>query len=84
MTKVLSNCCAYLEETLNHLKCIKLKDNLGGTVAEWFATILLDADQLYYDVAFNTDHLGYITHKFENNSDPRFHLRSTHKYNEVK
>ena len=34
MTKVLSNCCAYLEETLNHLKCIKLKDNLGGTVAE--------------------------------------------------
>ena len=45
---------------------------------------MLDAYFLDSGGYFNTKHLSYITHIFENTYDPRFHLWATQKYKEVK
>ena len=47
------------------------------------AAILLDAEGLESSGAFNPEHLGYITHIFEDNSDSRFLLWDIQKYKEV-
>ena len=44
---------------------------------------MVDAGRLESDRAFNPEHLGYITHIFEDNSESRFRLWAIHKYNEV-
>ena len=38
---------------------------------------------LYFDGGLNTEHLVYITHIFQDNSDSRFCLWKVHKYTEV-
>ena len=80
VNKVISDYYASLEETLEHLKCIKLKYLLGDNVAEFCASILVDAESLESDVNFKNAYFGYITHIFKNTYDPRFHLWATHKY----
>ena len=84
MNTVISNYYASLEENLNHLKCLKLKDHLVVDLVEVRAEILVDAECLDSAGDFNPEHLGYITHIFENISDHILHIRSTHKYKEVK
>ena len=72
-----------LEETLNHLKCLKIKDHTGENVAECFASILGYAKIIDSAGSSKPDNLAYITHIFENNYDPRFHLWETHKNKDV-
>ena len=83
-TAVLSNYYASLEDTLNHLKCLKLKDLLRDNVEECYAEILVDAKQLESAISIKPEHIGYTTNIFKSTSDPRFHIRETHKYKEVK
>ena len=75
--------CASLVETMNHLKSLKLKCRPGDTVEDWCSTILVGAERLESLVDFNTNHLVYITHIFENSFDPIFNLWETRKYKEV-
>ena len=84
MTTVLSNYYDYLEENLNHLKCLKLKNNLGENVAECCAAILVDDERFESDGDFNLKHLRHIIQTFENTSDTRFHLWANQEYKEVK
>ena len=44
---------------------------------------MVDAERLESAGSFKPDHLGYITHTFEDTSDPRFHLWAIKKYKEV-
>ena len=44
MTTVISNSCASLVETLNHMKSLKLKDFLGENVSDFCDTILVDSE----------------------------------------
>ena len=63
-----------LEETLNHMKSLKLKSYPGENVADCCTAILVHAERLESSGAFKPDHLGYITHIFEDSSDSRFRL----------
>ena len=83
MTTVLSNYYDSLVDTLNHIKSLKLKDHPGGNVKDCCNEILVDADHLGSARAFKPTHLGYITRIFEDTSDSRFHIWSTHNYKEV-
>ena len=47
-----------LEETINHMKSLKLKSYPGENVTDFCAAILVDAERLDSSGAFNTDHLG--------------------------
>ena len=44
---------------------------------------MVDSEHLESDGAFKPEHLGYITHIFEDTSDSRFRLWDIQKYNEV-
>ena len=68
---------------MEHMNNIKLKYRLGENVADCCASILVDAECLESDGAFNPKHLGCIIHIFEDTSDSRFRLWATHKYKEV-
>ena len=83
MNKVILYTYSYLEETLNHVKCLKLKDHLEENSTYFCAAILVYAERLEGSEDFKNEHHGYITRIFENNSDPRFHRWETHKYKEV-
>ena len=72
-----------MEETLNHIKSLKLKICPGENVIYCCAAVLVDYQRLESAGAFKPDHLGYITHIFEYTSDSRFHLWAIHKYKEV-
>ena len=62
---------------------LKLKSYLGENFTDSCAAILVDAECLESNRAFNTEHLGYITHIFENTSDSRFLLWVIQKYKET-
>ena len=62
------------EETLNHMKSIKMKSYPGENVTDYCAAILVDAERLESAGAFKPEHLGYIIRFFEDTSDSRFRL----------
>ena len=74
MTTFLSDSHDTLEETLTHMKSLKLKSYPGENVTDFCAAILVDAERLDSDGAFKPEHLGYITCIFEDTSDSRFRL----------
>ena len=76
MTTFLSDSYDALEETLTHMKSLKLKSYPGENITDFCAEIWVDAERLESAGAFNPDHLGYITCIFEDTSDSRFHLRN--------
>ena len=61
----------------------KLKSYPGDNVTYCCASILVDAERLESAGAFKPEHLGYITHIFEDTSDSRFRLWDIQKYKEV-
>ena len=65
MTTFLSDSYDALEETLNHMKILKLKSYPGENVSDFCAEILVDAERLDSSGAFKTNHLGCITCIFE-------------------
>ena len=83
MTIFLSDSYYALEETLNHMKILKLESYLGENVIDCCAEILVDAECLESDRAFNNEHLGCTTCILEVTFDSRFHLLAIHKYKEV-
>ena len=83
MTTFLSDSYDALEETLNHMKSLKLKSYPGENVTDCCAAILVDAERLESAGAFKPEHLGYITHIFEDTSDSRFRLWAIQKYKKV-
>ena len=72
-----------LEETLTHMKSLKLNIYPGENVTDCCAAILVDSKRLDSSGAFKPEHLGYITCIFEDTSDSRFHMWDIHKYKEV-
>ena len=83
MTTFISDSYDALEETLTHMKSLKLKRYTEENVTDWCAGILVDAERLESARAFKPEHLGYITHIFEDTSDSRFRLLDIQKYKEV-
>ena len=83
MTKFLYDSYDALEETLNHMKSLKLKSYPGENVTDFCAAILVDAERLESAGAFKPEHLGYIIHIFEDTSDSRFRLWTIQKYKQV-
>ena len=73
-TKIIYNYYDDLESNLNLLKSKKLKSYAGENAEYFCAVILFDAEHLESDGAFNTDHLGYINHIFEDTSYYRCHI----------
>ena len=65
------------------MNSLKLKIHPGENVTNCCAEILVDADRLESAGAFKPDHLGYITHIFEDTSDSRFCLLDIQKYKQV-
>ena len=82
MTTFISDSYDALEETLTHMKSLRLKSYIGENVTDLCAEILVDADRLESAGAFKTEHLGYITSIFKDTSDSIFRLWAIHKYNE--
>ena len=74
MTTFLSDSYDTLEETINHMKSLKLKSYPGENVTDCCAEILVDAERLESSRAFKPEHLGYITNIFEDTSDSIFRL----------
>ena len=79
MTKFLSDSYDALEETITHMKSLKLKIYPGENVTYFYAEILVDADLLDSAGTFKTEHLGYITRIFEDASESIFILWDIHK-----
>ena len=65
MTTFLSDSYDALEETLNHMKSLKLKNYPGENVTDCCAAILVDAERLESAGDFKPEHIGYTTHIFE-------------------
>ena len=63
-----------LEETLTHMKSLKLKTYTGDNTLDFCAAILVDAEIPDSTGAFSPEHLDYITHIFEDSSDSRFRI----------
>ena len=80
MTTFLYDSYDALEDTPNHMKSLKLKSYPGENVTDCCAEILVDAERLESAKAFKPEHLGYITHIFEDNSESRFRLWYIQKY----
>ena len=80
MTTFLSDSYDALEETLNHMKSLKLNSYPGENVTDCCAAILVDSERLESSGAFKSEHLGYITRIFEDTSDSRFRLWAIQKY----
>ena len=74
MRTFLSNSYDDLDETINHLKSIKINNDPGEKVEDWCDSILVDSERLDCSVSFNTKHLIYMTHIFWDNYDSRFCL----------
>ena len=83
MTTFLSDSYDALEETLNHMKSLKLNSYPGENFIDCCAAILVDAERLESAGAFNPEHLGYIIRIFEYTSDSRLRLWDIQKYKEV-
>ena len=65
MTTVILYYYDYLGDTLNHLKCLKLRDRPWENVAYLCAEVLVYYDQFDSDGIFKTNPFGYITCIFE-------------------
>ena len=65
------------------MKSLKLKSYPGENFTDLCAAILLGDELLESAGAFNTEHLGYITCIFEDNSESRLHIWAIHNYREV-
>ena len=72
-----------LEETLTHMKSLKLKSYPGENITDICAAILIDAERLESARDFNPERLGYISRIFEDNSESKFCLWDIQKYKEV-
>ena len=83
MTTFLSDSYDALEETLNHMKSLKLKSYPGENNSDCCAEILVDSERLESAGDFRPEHLGYITRIFEDTSESRFRLWAIQKYKEV-
>ena len=83
MATFLSDYYDALEETINHMKSLKLKIYLGENFIDFCASILVDADCIDITGAFKHENLGYITRILEDNYDSRFLLWEILKYKEV-
>ena len=60
MTTFLSDSYDALEETLKHMKSLKLNSYPGENVADFCAAILVDYERLESAGVFKPEHLGYI------------------------
>ena len=80
---VLSHSYDSFVKTLNHMNSLKLRDCSGENVVYCYYATLVDDERLESARAFNPGRLGYIICIFEDNSDSRFHIWSTHNYKEV-
>ena len=69
MTTFLSDSYDALEETLNHMKSLKLKSYPGENITDCCAAILVDAERLESARTFKPEQLGYITRIFEDTSE---------------
>ena len=65
------------------MKSLKLIIYPGENVTYRRAEIFVDAERLEISGDLNPEHLGYITHIFEDTSDSRFCLWAIKKYTEV-
>ena len=74
MTTFLSNSYGALEETLTHMKSLKLKFYPLENVTDFCAAILVDSEHLDSARSFKPNHLGYTTLILEDTSDSRFCL----------
>ena len=83
MTTFLSDSYDALEETITHIKSLKLKSYPGENVTDCCTEILVDAERLESAGAFKPEHLGCITRIFDDNSESIFRLWAIHKYKEV-
>ena len=83
MTTFLFDYYDALEETLNHMKSLKLKIYPGENVTDCCAAILVDAERLESAGALKPEHLGYRIRIFEDTSDSRFRLWAIQKYKQV-
>ena len=83
MTNIISDSYYYLEETLTHMKRLKLKDRPGRNFADCYDAILVNAESLKSAKSFKPEQLGYIIRIFEDTSDSRFHIWESQKYKEV-
>ena len=64
MTTFISDSYDSLEETLTHMKSLKINSYLGENVTDCCAEILVDVERLESAGAFKPEHLGYITRIF--------------------
>ena len=80
MTTFISDSYDDLEETINHMKSLKLKSYPGENVTDCCAAILVDAERLESAGALKPEHLGCIIRIFEDTSDSRFRLWVIQKY----
>ena len=83
MTTFISDSYDASEETLNHMKSLKLKNYPGENIKYFCAELLVNAERLESSGALNPDHLGYITLIFEDNSDSRCCPWAIHKYKDI-
>ena len=80
MTTFISDSYGDLEETLTHIKSLKLERYPVENITYCCAEILVDAERLERAGAFNPEHIGYITCIFEDTSDSRFLLWAVQMY----
>ena len=83
MTTFLSDSYDDLEETLTHMKILKLKSYPGENVIYCCVEILVGTEHLEISGVLNPDHLGNTTCIFEDTSDSIFRIWGIHKYKEV-
>ena len=83
MTAFISDSYDALEETLTHMKSLKLKIYPEENVIDCCAAILVDAERLESDGDFKPEHLGYITCIFKDTSDSSFCVWDIHNYKKV-
>ena len=61
-----------LEETITHMKSLKIKIYPGENVTDLCAKILVDSERLESAGDLNPEQRGYITRIFEDSPDSRF------------
>ena len=83
MATFLSDSYDALEETINHMKSLKLKSYQGENVIDCCSEILVYAERLERAGALKPEHIGYITCIFENTCDSRVRLWDIQQYKDV-
>ena len=83
MTTFLSKYYDAFEETLTHMKSIKLKSCPGDNVKDFRTMILVDAEYLESSRAFNSDNFGKTTCIFEDTSNSVLRLWEIKMYKDV-